>query len=112
MFGKNFQKARFQNDYAKLSPKNLIYCPNLFSKKVASNLTAQICFKSSLRYCEKFFQKSVLLEFFQNYCLKKLNCSSFCAKCFPKKFMAQNFVELEWLVPLFQRTMQIDIRQT
>ena len=35
----------------KLPPKN--YRPN-FCKKVATNLTAQNCFKSSLRFCENF----------------------------------------------------------
>ena len=46
---KNCQKAKLLNDYVKIVPKN---CSPNFCKKVATNLTAQICFKSSLRLCE------------------------------------------------------------
>ena len=49
MFGKTAKKAKLLNDYVKIVPKN--YGPN-FCKKVATNLTAQICFKSSLRLFE------------------------------------------------------------
>ena len=65
MFRKTAKKAKSLNDYVKIVPKN--YRPNL-CEKVASNLTAQICFKSSLRFCESFFRKTLLLEFFQSYC--------------------------------------------
>ena len=49
MFGKTAKKAKLLNGYVKIVPKN--YRPNL-CEKVATNLTAQICFKSSLRFYE------------------------------------------------------------
>ena len=67
MFGKTAKKAKLLNDYVKIAPKKLF--PNL-CEKVATNLTTQICFKSSLRFCENFFQKTLLLKFFLNYCQK------------------------------------------
>ena len=49
MFGKTAKKAKLLNHYVKIAPKN--YRPNL-CEKVATNLTAQICFKNRLGFCE------------------------------------------------------------
>ena len=47
MFGKTAKKAKLLNGYVKIAPQKLLLeC----LQKVATNLTAQICFKSSLGF--------------------------------------------------------------
>ena len=87
MFGKTAKKAKLLNDYVKIAQKN--YRPNL-CKKVATNLTAQNCFKSRQRFCEQFFRKILLFEF-SKVIAKKTKLLKLLRKMFPKKLCVTKF---------------------
>ena len=87
MFGKTAKKAKLLNDYVKIVPKN---CSPNFCEKVATNLTAQICFKSSLD-CVNNFSEKFFCSNFSKVTAKKTKLFKFLGKMLPKKLYGTKF---------------------